>query len=159
MNTPNDMGTELSDDSSPGQTPYGIQPNGQILYTVAWHSDDPDTPGISSTIEGEIGMHVTITSPADGSEFELTEVIDFTAEVTDSEEPITYEWSYNDGTPLGSGQTIQVPADVFPVGTWTITVLAQDALERTDDDSIVITINPLVPTESTNWGKLKALYR
>lgn len=140
MNTPNDLGPELYDDSSPGQTPYGIQPNGQILYTVAWHSNNTDTPGISSTIEGTVGMHVTIVTPLDGSAFALDEMIDFTAEVTGGDEPFTYDWFYNDGTPLGNGSTIQVAANMFPVGPSTITVVAHDAFDRIDDDSIMITV-------------------
>lgn len=141
MNTPNDMGPTLSDDSSPGQTPYGIQPNGDILYTVAWHSNNHDTPGISSTIEGEIGMHVTITTPADGSEFELTEAINLAAEITGGEGPFSYEWSFDDGTPLGEGQSLEVPAGTFPVGSSMITVVAMDSADRIDDDSIEIIIS------------------
>jgi len=139
---PNDMGPNLFDDSSPGQTPYGLQPNGQILYTVAWHSNNHDTPGISSTIEGEVGMHVTITAPADSSTYDATDMIDLAAEITGGSEPFTYAWSFNDGTPLGNGQTLQVEASLFPVGPSVITVLAQDSEERDDDDSIVIFINP-----------------
>lgn len=37
MTFPNDMGAQIHDNSTPGQTPYGPQPNGRILYTVAWH--------------------------------------------------------------------------------------------------------------------------
>ena len=67
MTFPNDMGTHLADDSTPGQVPYGLQPNGHILYSVAWHSGNVDTPGIASTIEGAVGFHVNIVSPASGS--------------------------------------------------------------------------------------------
>lgn len=42
---PNDMGAQLYDDSSPGQTPFGLQPNGRILYSLAWHSNNVNTPG------------------------------------------------------------------------------------------------------------------
>ncbi|MBL7133862.1 MAG: hypothetical protein ISS78_07175 [Phycisphaerae bacterium] len=140
MVLPNDLGAHLSDDSSPGQTPYALQPNGQILYTVAWHSNNHDTPGIASTIEGAIGMHVDIATPPDQSVFQHTDTISLSATTTGGDGPFTFDWSH-DGVPLGSGQSIQVPASTFPVGTSTITVLAQDAFFRTDSDSIQITID------------------
>ena len=153
MNTPNNMGTVLYDDSSPGQTPYGLQPNGRILYTVAWHSNNPDTPGISATIEGAVGMHVDITSPPDGSEFDVTETIVFTAEATGGDAPYTYEWFANGITPIGYGQTNPIPAGMFALGPVTITVLARDSADREDDDSIVITISlPNVAPECDAGG-------
>lgn len=142
MNTPNDLGTTLYDDSSPGQTPYGLQPNGAILYTVAWHSGNPDTPGISSTIEGTVGMHVEITAPLDGSVFAQDDLITFSAEVTGGDEPYTFTWTYDGGTPLGADPMFTVAAEDLPVGEVTITVLVEDDFGRDDDDSVVITILP-----------------
>jgi len=149
MTTPNNMGATLFDDSSPGQTPYGLQPSGEILYTVAWHSNNPDTPGISSTIEGEIGMHVEITAPPNQSEFWDSEPIDLAAEASGGDAPYTYEWSHGGG-PLGGGQNLQVPAGVLPLGPSTITVVATDSLPRIDDDSIQITIVPQPATQITD---------
>jgi len=71
MTFPNNLGEYLRDDSSPGQTPYGLQPNGRILYSVAWHSGNHNTPGISSTIEGVVGVHVKIEAPETNSQFLL----------------------------------------------------------------------------------------
>lgn len=143
MTVPNDMGTHLFDDSSPGETPYGLQPSGDILYTVAWHSGDHDNPGISSTIEGVIGLHVDITAPANNSEFWDSVPIDLAAEATGGTEPYAYEWSHGGG-PLGAGANLQIPAGSLPLGQSTITVVATDdgIPQRIDDDSIQITIVP-----------------
>ncbi len=143
MIAPNDMGTQLFDDSTPGQTPYGLQPNGHILYTVAWHSGNPDTPGISSTIEGSIGFHVEITTPSDGSSFS-DEMITFTALGSGGDTPYNIEWSSSLDGALGSGDTIMIDSNTLTIGTHTITVVGTDAMSRIDDDLIDITI--LVPT-------------
>ncbi len=50
MITPNDMGPELWADSSIGDSPIDLQPNGRVLYPVAWYSEDPLITAISSTI-------------------------------------------------------------------------------------------------------------
>ncbi|MHC4696266.1 MAG: CARDB domain-containing protein, partial [Planctomycetota bacterium] len=147
MNFPNDMGPELWDNSSPGQTPYGLQPNGRILYTVAWHSNNPDTPGISATIEGEIGFHVEITSPADGAMFDAGEPITFTAEPTGGDPPFTYEWSSNLDGVLGTGEPLEV--STLSVGEHVVAVLAEDGAGRDDYDSITITVLPKADLELT----------
>ncbi len=140
MNTPNDLGPELWDDSSPGQTPYGLQPNGRILYSVAWHSGNPDTPGISATIEGEIGFHVQITSPADNAEFIAGQPVAFAAAPDGGDPPYTYEWSSDLDGVLGAGETLEV--NTLSAGTHEIMVLAQDAQSREDFDTIHVNILP-----------------
>jgi hypothetical protein len=147
MNTPNNLGATLFDDSSPGQTPYGLQPGGQILYTVAWHSGNHDTPGISSTIEGGIGFHAEIVSPLDGVVFQQGDLIDLEAAVTGGDAPYTFAWSYGNGTPLGTGQTLQIAASDLPTGLVTITVLATDDMGRVDNDSATIEIASMVGAE------------
>jgi hypothetical protein len=64
MTTPNDLGSQLHNNSSPGRAPYGVQPNGRILYPVAWHHGDFNTPGITSTIPGTLGFQVVIACAA-----------------------------------------------------------------------------------------------
>ncbi|MFA7332327.1 MAG: T9SS type A sorting domain-containing protein [Candidatus Delongbacteria bacterium] len=147
MNTPNNLGTTLFDDSTPGQTPYGLQPSGQILYTVAWHSGNPDTPGISSTIEGGIGFHTEIVSPLDGAVFQQGDLLTLEAAVTGGNAPYTFAWSYGNGTPLGTGQTLQIAASDLPTGLVTITVLATDDMGRVDNDSVTIEIASTVGAE------------
>ena len=46
----------LQDYSTPGRCPYGLQPNGKYLYTLAWHSGSPANPGISTTIPGGVNQ-------------------------------------------------------------------------------------------------------
>ena len=141
MTYPNNMGAQLHDNSSPGQTPYGGQPNGRILYTVAWHSNNPDTPGISTTIEGGIGFHVDITSPATGSQFFESEIISFAVTQTGGDEPVTYNWSSDIDGAIGSGATLDVTT--LSPERHIITVLAEDNASRDDDDQITVTILPL----------------
>jgi hypothetical protein len=143
MNWPNDMGTELHDNSSPGQCAYGLQANGRILYSVAWHSGNPDTPGISSTIEGAVGFHVDITSPADGSEFLEGDEITFIADPNGGTPFFSYDWSSDIDGDLGSGSPLAV--STLSVGEHIITVLAEDNESRFDDDSITVTILPAPP--------------
>jgi hypothetical protein len=150
MTVPNDMGTHLFDDSSPGQTPYGLQPSGDILYTVAWHSNNHDTPGISSTIEGVIGMHVDITAPANNSEFWDSVPIDLSAVATGGTDPVAYAWT-SGVDPLGTGANLQIPAGTLPLGQSTIRVVATDdgTPQRIDDDTIQINIVPRPATQIT----------
>jgi len=142
---PNSMGGQLYDDSTPGQTPYGLQPNGRILYTVAWHSGNPDTPGISSTIEGEIGFHAEIISPYDGQAF-YNENIPLTARCTGGTLPCDYVWSSDIDGELGTGETLAVHTSSLSFGPHTITVLASDASSRYDDDLVHITVLSASPT-------------
>jgi hypothetical protein len=138
MNTPNNMGVELWDDSSPGQTPYGLQPNGRILYTLAWHSGNQDTPGISATVQGEIGFRVDIVEPENGSSFVQGEPITFTAAPSQGDPPFTYSWQSNLDGELGEGESLVI--DTLSPGIHAITVLAEDGESRDDDDSITVTV-------------------
>ena len=92
MATPNQLGPDLYDDSSPGQAPFGLQPNGLILYTVAWHSGTFTTPGISSTIPGTIGFDVDILQPGRQAGFVRRPAIVFEAQQQRGFEPFTFTW-------------------------------------------------------------------
>lgn len=145
MTEPNDLGVQLFDDSSPGQTPYGLQPNGRILYTVAWHSGNPDTPGISSTIEGAVGFHASITAPSNGSSF-YNESITFTALGTGGDLPYTFNWTSDVDGPLGPGENLMIDSNTLSIGPHIITLVGTDAMSRIDDDQIGITILAPTPT-------------
>jgi len=141
MYFPNDMGVTLLDNSSPGQVPYGLQPNGRILYSVAWHQNNVNTPGISSTIEGETACHVAISAPEDGSHFLEGREVSFAAEVISGEPPFTFEWtSHIDGL-LSVDQAFEL-SDLTP-GSHLVTVLCIDSLGGADDDTITVNIVPL----------------
>ncbi|MCK5000241.1 MAG: hypothetical protein KAS23_11925, partial [Anaerohalosphaera sp.] len=145
MTFPNNMGVDLFDDSSPGQTPFGLQPNGRILYTVAWHSNNTNTPGISSTIKGFIGMHAAINSPANNSTFNVLEDVTFTASVINATPPVNYPWtsSINDEFSQEQSPTIST----LDPGTHTITLLAIDFAGAADTSIITITILDLPDLE------------
>ncbi|MGP1345991.1 MAG: CARDB domain-containing protein [Phycisphaerales bacterium] len=144
MTTPNDMGSQLFNDSSPGQTPFGVQPNGRILYTVAWHSGNTATPGISTTISGALNAQVSITSPANGAQFLEGEAISFVADVVQAVEPYTVTWTAvgaSVGTvKLGVGDSIVV--DSLLPDSYTVTALVEDAEGSADSDSISLGVNP-----------------
>ena len=150
MTTPNDMGASLWDDSSPGQTQYGIQPNGRFFYTLAWHSGNPDTPGISSTIEGGIGFHVAIVEPADGTHVSLDDPVTFSAEPNGGEAPYSYDWFSDLDGVLGSGETIVV--STLSLGAHYIRVEAEDGGGRDDEDqiSVVVEIVPVYVDDNSS---------
>ncbi len=150
MNTPNDMGTVLWDDSSPGQTQYGVQPNGRFFYTLAWHSGNPDTPGISSTIEGGIGFHVAIVAPADGAHVSLGDPVTFNADPEGGEAPYSYDWFSDLDGALGSGETIVI--STLSLGTHYISVDAEDGGGRDDEDqiSVVVEIVPVYVDDNSS---------
>ena len=108
MTFPNNMGTQLLDDSSPGQAPYGLQPNGRILYSLAWHSGNVNTPGISSTIKGLVGFHIDVTSPASGSQFYQGQPVTLAVQQHGGTGPFTYTWTSNLDGELGTGSTLVV---------------------------------------------------
>lgn len=142
MTFPNDMGATLFDDSSPGQTPFGLQPNGEILYSLAWHSGNVNTPGISSTIRGNVGFQVDITSPIGGTEFFDGEPVTFSVSQINGAGPFTYTWTSDVDGELGTGESIDV--STLSVGTHLITLLGEDAGTGGADTGVVsVTIQPV----------------
>lgn len=147
MNMPNDLGGQLFDDSTPGQTPYGLQPNGRILYSVAWHSGNINTPGISSTIRGDVDLRVEIVSPTSGAQFSEGQQITFTAIATNATPPVTYAWTARpasdpQATPVDLGTEAMVQATLLP-GSYLVNVVAQDLAGSADDDAILVTVQAI----------------
>ena len=138
MTTPNDMGVQLYDDSSPGQTPYGFQPNGRILYSAAWHSGNYYTPGISTTIEGVIGFHVKITSPEPDAIYYQGQAIRLAADRTGGLPPFTYRWTSSIDGLLGTGPTLDLTS--VSVGTHVITLAGADLNNSADQKSVSIKV-------------------
>ncbi len=148
MTYPNYMGTELFDDSSPGQTPYGLQPNGMILYSLAWHSGNVNTPGISTTIEGLVGFHVDINQPANNATFLVTDTIHFAASSVNAGGTVTYTWTSSLDGELGQGQTLDT---TLSPGAHTITLLGEDSgTAGADTEIISITVNDLPDLQISN---------
>ncbi|MBM3881941.1 MAG: DUF11 domain-containing protein, partial [Verrucomicrobia bacterium] len=143
MTFPNDLGPDLFNDSSPGQTPFGLQPNGLILYTVAWHGGNTNTPGISATIRGGIGFRVLIASPAGGSAFIEEAPVRFQAQPKGGAAPFSYAWSSDRDGALGTGPALEV-ASLSP-GTHLITVLATDGAGAADAATVGVTVQFLDP--------------
>jgi hypothetical protein len=144
MTTPNDMGAQLFSDSTPGQAPGGLQPNGQVFYPVAWLSGDIDFPAISCTIEGLAGFHVHITSPADGSLIGVGDTVTFLATPQGGGAPYSYTWISNLDGVLGTGQML--PVSTLSLGQHIITVEAFDGGDWFDTDSISIRVVEAVPS-------------
>ena len=135
---PNNMGPVLFDDSSPGQAPFGLQPNGLILYSVGWHSGNTNTPGISTTIRGGVGFRVQIASPLAGSQFNEKAAINFQAQPVAGSAPFIFTWRSDRDGALGSGQALQV--STLSPGTHRITLVGTDGLGAADSLSVQITV-------------------
>jgi len=137
--TPNLL-TSLSNDSSTGQAPFGLQPNGKVLHTFGYHSGNPVTPGVSSTIDGSLGVHVAIDGPTDGAVFCDDQTIALRSTPSNGEQPFTFAWSSSLAGPLGTTEDLDVALATLGVGTHVITVVVHDAQGRVDNDTITITV-------------------
>ena len=140
MTSPNDMAPDLFDDSTPGQTPFGLQPNGRILYTVAWHSGDFNTPGISSTIAGQIGFQVNVISPTNGQQFSENTSIRFEALETAGVAPFTHTWTSSIDGEIGEGASLETPS--LTPGDHEITLLSVDSAGGADSQTFTIVVTP-----------------
>ena len=128
--------TMLYNDSSTGAVPYGPQPNGEILYSLAWYGGNPDTPAITTTIEGEVGFHVDITAPAPMKAVLPGEPLTLGAVQAGGTEPVAYTWVSDKDGQLGTGNPLD--ASLQTPGFHTISVYAQDASNRADTDAVVV---------------------
>lgn len=137
MTYPNTI-TLLYNDSSTGAVPVGPQPNGEILYSLAWYGGNSDTPAISTTIEGAVGFHVEVVSPAPWKSLLPGEPFVLEALQAGGTEPVTYTWASDVDGALGGGSpltaTLQTP------GQHTLTVYAVDAANRADTDVVIVQV-------------------
>lgn len=138
MTTPNTLGPTLPDWSTPGQAPFGLQPNGRVLQAVAWHSGDLLTPGISTTIERTAGYAIQITAPSSGARFAPGTAVTFTAADRSGVAPFTYAWRSNVDGPLGGGLALTVSS--LSAGPHVITVVGVDGAGQIALDSMALTM-------------------
>lgn len=128
----------LYNDSSTGAVPYGPQPNGEILYSLAWYGGNPDTPAISTSVEGVVGFHVDITTPAPMQKLFPGDELFFSATQDGGTEPIEWFWSSDLEGELGEGNPISNV--LIWQGNHLIEIYAEDALGRADTDYVIVTV-------------------
>ena len=146
MTRPNNLGPTLSDDSSPGQAPFGLQPNGLILYSVAWHSGDTNTPGISCTLRGGVGFRIELALPGTGGEFLEEAPIIFRAQPQGGLAPFAYTWTSDRDGALGTEREFTLTT--LSPGAHVVSLVATDSLGSADSASVAITVLPLKPVVS-----------
>eukprot|EP01089_Gocevia_fonbrunei_P017868 TRINITY_DN592_c0_g2_i1.p1 TRINITY_DN592_c0_g2~~TRINITY_DN592_c0_g2_i1.p1 ORF type:complete len:392 (-),score=66.24 TRINITY_DN592_c0_g2_i1:52-1227(-) len=113
------------DDSTPGQAPFNLQPDGKtILYVVAYHSGDTNAPAISSTIRGSLGFLVSLTGVVCDQTLTVGDSATLTAVLSGGTGPYTYTWSDSlDGVLSADSDT--APASMIP-GTHVLTLSVTD---------------------------------
>jgi hypothetical protein len=139
MNYPTNLGSFLSNDSTTSQAPFGLQPNGRMLHTVAWHSGNLYTPGITTTIEKTQGLQVWITSPAPGSTVLISQPVTFSVDQTNGSAPFTYTWTSDKDGLLGTGSNLVYSS--LSSGVHAITVTGVDSGSQIDTDSILLNVS------------------
>jgi len=152
MTYPNYFEGGLFDDSTPALAPYGLQPNGMILYSVAWHSGQTNTPGISSTIKGVVGFHAKIELPINESEYYEKEIILFRATCTNATEPVKYTWTSSIDGVIGFGKLLEYSA--LSIDKHIITLTGEDSSTTSgaDSDSVQLTIIERSKLESIEFN-------
>ncbi|MBI5386506.1 MAG: DUF11 domain-containing protein, partial [Verrucomicrobia bacterium] len=138
LSYPNNIGLDLPDDVAAGQAPFGLQPNGLILYGAAWHGGNDNTPGISSTIRGGSNFRIEIAMPGDGSQFNEEAPILFRAQPVEGLAPFTFQWSSDRDGALGTDREFTLTT--LSPGAHTLTVLARDGLGSADSATAQITV-------------------
>jgi cysteine-rich repeat protein len=138
MNTPN-LIESLFNDTTTSQAPFGLQPNGLILDAVGFHSGNPQTPGISSTIDGTLNLVVEIVAPESGTQLCAPETVTAVAESTGATGPVAYSWTSDLDGALGLGSSVLLDASELTEGIHVIRVVADDD-ENIDDAEIAVQI-------------------
>ncbi|MGB8169466.1 MAG: hypothetical protein WCF18_18345 [Chthoniobacteraceae bacterium] len=138
MNSPNDLTAGLADDSTPGQVPYGLQPNGRVLYPIAWQGGNEFTPGISTTLRSISQFRVGIPSPANGSQFAQGAAVTLTATHTNGLTPVQYNWKSDRDGALGAGSSLVTSN--LSAGAHIITVVGVDNNNQVDVASVTVNV-------------------
>ena len=140
----------LYNDSSTGAVPYGPQPNGEILYSLAWYGGNVDTPAVSTTIEGVVGFHVHVTSPQPLQKVFPGDEVVVQAEQVGGADPVTYTWSSDLEGDLGQGMPLAISLQT--VGLHNLQVYGKDAVGKADTDTVLVTVMELDPDEDQVEG-------
>jgi hypothetical protein len=131
-------------------TMYGLNYNWNIWAKVEMSSEPPQTPQRpEGPTEGVIGVNYT-----------------FSTNTTDPEgEQVSYNWSWGDGTysewlgPFDSGATVYASHAWVDVGTYAITVKAEDPYGKksnwSDPKTISITDRPILEIDNMSGGLFK----
>jgi hypothetical protein len=138
MKSPNDLGSVLWADYTPGEVPFGLQPNGKMLNSLAWYLGNQETPGISTTIDKTNGYRVWITSPPSSSIYLSGQPITFSVDQTNGFPPYRYTWTSDKDGLLGTGTTLICSS--LSTGAHAITVTGVDSVNQIDNDSIRLTV-------------------
>ena len=142
----------LYDDSSTSFTPYNIQPNGKILYPIGWHgAKGSNNPGISTTIRGQTGFLVQITSPLCGARFPSGTNIQFTGKVLKGGTgALTWRWTSSLlQTPFGSQDSFIFQASA---GQHIVTVSVKDSTGLVAEDTVSFRVVYDATTENNGLG-------
>lgn len=140
----------IFDDSSTSYTPVSEQKNGVILYPVGWHGlKGGDNPGISTTIRGNIGFLIDITSPTCGARIGAG-LIKFAAKITKGGTgAITWSWTSTNG---GNFASTQNPSWNAPIGFHVVTVTARDSQKFVAQATVSFRIDYNSGGENGGWG-------
>jgi len=133
----------LWNDTSTGGVAYGPQPNGEILYSLAWYGGNVNTPAITTSIEGLVGFHVEVDTPQPMQKVFPGDEVQFLASQVNGVDPVTYSWTSDLEGELGQGASLTVPLQ--QVGLHTVQVYAADAVGNADTDVVLLTVMELDP--------------
>lgn len=138
-----DSSNSDSSDQNPGEITFDTEGEYTVTFTVEDSDGGTSSDSVTITVESssvDSTPVASITSPSSATTINVGDSINFQANVTGGNDPLTYWWNF--GTDGPSGTSVEDPGDITfsDAGTYTVTFYVMDDDGDASRDSVTITV-------------------